>query len=64
MKEKFKELSFEELIETRKQLIQKYQQLRFDLITGHVENKLDVRSLRRRIATLNTLIYNHQEVTE
>jgi large subunit ribosomal protein L29 len=64
MKDSFKELTFEELLAKREELKTKYRNLRFNMVVGHVDNPLEKRTLRRNLARLNTLIYNHPEVQE
>lgn len=63
MKNSFKDLTFQELVQKREEVRTKYKDLRFNMVVGHVENPLEKRTLRREIARLNTLIYNHPEVT-
>jgi large subunit ribosomal protein L29 len=62
MRNKFKELTFEELIAKGDELKKKYRDLRFNMVVGHVDNPLEKRTLRRQIARVNTLIYNHADV--
>lgn len=62
MRNSFKELTFEELLQKREELKQQYRELRFNMVVGHVDNPLKKRTLRRQIARLNTLIYNHADV--
>jgi large subunit ribosomal protein L29 len=56
MKERFNDLSVEELIAKRVDQSKKLQKMRFDMVLGHVENRMEKRNLRRSIARLNTLI--------
>lgn len=56
MKERFNDLSVDELIAKRDELSNKLQKMRFDMVLGHVENRMDKRNLRRSIARLNTMI--------
>ena len=63
MKNSFKDLTFDELLLKREELKRKYLDFRFDAVVGHVDNRLLSRTLRRQIARLNTLIYNHEELT-
>ena len=63
MKNSFKDLTFQELVQKREEVRTKYKDLRFNMVVGHVENPLEKRTLRRQLARLNTLIYNHPEVT-
>ena len=51
-----KELSYSELIVKRNELKRKYMDFRFQMVIGHVENRLEKRFLRREIAVLNTYI--------
>ena len=51
-----KELSYSELVVKRNELKKKYMDLRFQMVVGHVDNPLQKRTMRREIATLNTLI--------
>lgn len=62
MRDSYTDLTFQELLTKREELKQKYQDLRFNMVVGHVDNPLEKRMLRRRIARLNTLIYNHVDV--
>ena len=64
MRDSFRDLTFEELVAKREELNRKYLDARIDKVVGHVENPLEVRTLRRKIARLNTLIYNHADVRE
>ena len=55
-KPNYKDLSLAELQAKRSELKQKYMDLRFQLVVGHVENPMLKRSMRREIAALNTFI--------
>jgi len=55
-KPNYKDLSLAELQAKRSELKQKYMDLRFQFVVGHVENPMLKRSMRREIAALNTLI--------
>lgn len=55
-RKELKSLSFAELVSKRNELTKKYMDLRFQLVIGHVDNPLQKRTIRREIATLNTLI--------
>ncbi|MDR1468807.1 MAG: 50S ribosomal protein L29 [Spirochaetaceae bacterium] len=56
MKDSFKSLSAAELKVKKDELSKKYMDHRFQRVIGHVENPLESRILRRKIARLNTLI--------
>ena len=62
MRNSFKDLTFEELLAKREQVKAQYRDLRFQRVVGHVDNPVQKRIVRRQIARLNTLIYNHAEV--
>lgn len=62
MRNSFRDLTFEELVARRVELRRKHLDARIDHVVGHVENPLEKRTLRRQIARLNTLIYNHADV--
>ena len=64
MRNSFKELTFEELVTKREELTKQYRDLRFNMVVGHVDNPVQKRILRRQIARLNTLIYNHEDVAK
>ena len=51
-----KNLSYSELVTKRNELKKQYMDLRFQMVVGHVDNPLQKRTMRRQIATLNTLI--------
>ena len=55
-KKNVKELSYAELVSERNELKQKYMDLRFQMVVGHVDNPMQKRTMRRQIAKLNTLI--------
>ncbi|MGP1576617.1 MAG: 50S ribosomal protein L29 [Treponema sp.] len=55
-KTNYKDSSLAELLVKRNELKQKYMDLRFQFVVGHVENPLLKRSLRREIAAVNTFI--------
>ncbi|MDR2500929.1 MAG: 50S ribosomal protein L29 [Treponema sp.] len=62
MKNSFKNLTLPELKAKRDELNKKYMELRFQIVIGHVENPLLKRTMRRQIARLNTLIWQHELV--
>ena len=59
MKDSFKDLTYEELNSKFNELTKKYMDLRFKTVLGHVENPLERRNMRRRIARLKTLIHEN-----
>jgi len=59
MKNTFKDLTFQELVEKRDQLRKEYMDFRINKVMGHVENPLEQRNLRRSLSRLNTLIHEY-----
>jgi large subunit ribosomal protein L29 len=57
MRDSFKDSSYKELVAKREELVKKYRDVRFNVVVGHVENTLEERMLRRKIARLNALIH-------
>jgi large subunit ribosomal protein L29 len=56
MKDNFKNLSEAELKVKKTELAKKYMEHRFQRVIGHVENPVESRILRRKIARVNTLL--------
>ena len=59
MKDSYSDLSYEELLAKREELKKRYREIRFDKIIGHLDNPLELRMARRRIARLNTIIHEY-----
>lgn len=57
MKETFNDLTLEEIIAKRDEFTKNLNNLRFDMVLGHVENPMQKRTLKRSIARLNTMIH-------
>ncbi len=60
MKDSFKDLTYNELLNKREELKKQYRDLRFNMVIGHVDNPLEKRVLRRKIARLNTIIHEYE----
>jgi large subunit ribosomal protein L29 len=60
MKNTFAELSYEELLTKREELKKQYREARFNKIIGHLENPLELRTLRRSLARVNTIIHEYK----
>jgi large subunit ribosomal protein L29 len=60
MKDSFNDLTFQELLTKREELKKQYRDLRFDLVLRHVDNPLQKRTLRRKIARINTIIHEYE----
>ncbi len=59
MKNSFKDLTYAELVAKRDELRREYLNLRMGRVLGHVENPLAVRTTRKQIARLNTIIHEY-----
>jgi large subunit ribosomal protein L29 len=59
MKNSFRDLTLEEQIAKRDELRKQYLDIRMDRVLGHVENPLAIRTVKRQIARLNTLIHEN-----
>lgn len=60
MKDTFKDMTLQELLRKREELIKEFRDLRFDIVMGHVENPLRKRTIRRSIARINTIIHEYE----
>ena len=59
MKDSFKDLTYKELITKRDELTKQFRDIYFDMVVGHIDNPLQKRELRRKIARLNTIIHEY-----
>ena len=59
MKDAFNDLAYEELQTKHAELRQQYRDLRFDRVLGHVDNPLSVRTVRRKLARVRTIIHEY-----
>lgn len=57
MRNSFKNLTFKELLEKREEFEKELMALKFKSVTGHIENPLLKRTLRRSVARINTRLY-------
>lgn len=55
-KKNARDLTYAELVAQCAELKQKYMDVRFQSVLGHVDNPMERRTLRRQIARLNTFI--------
>lgn len=63
-KSKYKDMPYAELVSKRNALKQKYMELRFQAVVGHLDNPLEKRIMRREIAMLNTFIRQKEPAGE
>jgi large subunit ribosomal protein L29 len=59
MKDKFNDLSYEELQTKQRELSRQFRDLRFAKVLAHVDNPLQLRTVRRKIARVNTIIHEY-----
>jgi large subunit ribosomal protein L29 len=59
MRDSYKDLRYPELVTKREEIKKKFFDLRFDMVVHHVDNPLERRNLRRRLARLNTMIHEY-----
>lgn len=55
-KANYAELSYSELVTKRDALKKEYMDLRFKMVTAHVDNPMQLRTMRRDVARLETFI--------
>lgn len=60
MKYKTEPLSRQEAKAKLEELTKKYMDLRFDKVLGHLENPVELRILRRKIAQLKTILREYE----
>ena len=59
MKDSFNDLAYGELLMRRDELRKQYRDVRFNLVVGHVDNPLQLRTLKRKLARLNTIVHEY-----
>lgn len=59
MRNSFKDLTYSELVEKRDSLQKEYMDLRMDKVLGHIENPLRLRTVRKDLARVNTIIHEY-----
>ena len=60
MKDSFNDLTYKELLTKREELKKQYRDLRFNIVLSHVDNPLEKRHLKRKIARLNTIVHEYE----
>lgn len=60
MKDKFSDLTYEELLNKKEELHKRLMDVRFDAVLGHVDDALEKRTLRRKVSRLNTIIHEYK----
>jgi len=60
MRERFNDLTADELVAKKVELSGKLRSLRFEAVMGRIENPIGKRTIRRQIARLNTIIKENE----
>lgn len=60
MRNSFSDLTYDELLTKKEELSKRYREVRFDKVIGHLENPVELRTLRREIARVNTIIHEYR----
>lgn len=60
MRDSYNDLSYEELLTKHEELKRRYREIRFDKVIGHLDNPVELRNTRRRLARLNTIIHEYK----
>jgi len=59
MKNSINDLTYTELVAKKEELHKEYLNLRMNKVLGHLENPLKLRTVRRDIARVNTIIHEY-----
>jgi large subunit ribosomal protein L29 len=59
MKNSFNDLTYSELVAKKDELHKEFLNLRMNKVLGHVENPLRLRTIKREIARVNTIIHEY-----
>ena len=60
MRESYNDLTYDELLTKKEELSRRFREVRFDKVVGHLENPVELRTLRRRMARVNTIIHEYR----
>lgn len=60
MREKFNDLTVDELVAKKTELAEKMRSLRFEAVMGRIENPMEKRTVRRQLARLSTMINEYR----
>ena len=59
MKNSFNDLTYDELLTKKEELRRRFREIRFDKVVGHLDNPLELRSVRKQIARVHTIIHEY-----
>ena len=60
MRDSYNDLTYNELLTKKEELTRRFREVRFDKVVGHLENPLELRTIRKKIARVNTIIHEYQ----
>ncbi len=60
MRDSYNDLTYKELLTKREELKEQHRDLRFNAVLKHVDNPLEKRTLRRKIARINTIVHEYE----
>ena len=60
MRDSYNDLTYQELLTKREDLRKQFRDLRFDMVLSHVDNPLHKRTLKRKLARINTIIHEYE----
>jgi large subunit ribosomal protein L29 len=60
MRDSYNDLTYQELLTKREDLKKQYHDLRFDMVLRHVDNPLQKRTLKRKLARIGTIIHEYE----
>jgi large subunit ribosomal protein L29 len=60
MKDSYNDLTYQELLTRREEVKKQFRDLRFGMVLSHVDNPLQKRTLRRKLARINTIIHEYE----
>jgi large subunit ribosomal protein L29 len=60
MKDSYNDLTYQELLTRREELKKQFRDMRFNMVLSHVDNPLQKRTLKRKLARINTIIHEYE----
>jgi large subunit ribosomal protein L29 len=60
MRDSYNDLTYNELLTKKEELTRRFREVRFDKVVGHLENPLELRTVRKKIARINTIIHEYK----
>jgi large subunit ribosomal protein L29 len=60
MKDSYNDLTYQEILTRREELKKQFRDMRFNMVLSHVDNPLQKRTLKRKLARINTIIHEYE----